>query len=236
MEDLSENANYKSTILQNLSNELGLERSILARCLYFFETYKILPKESNLTWSHYRELLGVKDENLRNILQIKASEESWTTNQLIANIKNSQEQSDSDNTSLTTGIGMGMDPIKLIRPTDPTYLYKATVSKVVDGDTLILLIDLGFKTFREQRVRLAGINCPEIDTDEGKKAWEFTIKKLAGAEFVMVKTHKIDIYGRYLGHIFYDVSGIKDKGKIFSKGNYLNMEILDAKFAEVMLF
>ncbi len=232
-ENLSENANYRSTILQDLSNKLALERSVLARCLTFFETYPAPPQESVLTWSHYRELLSIKDENLRKDLEVEASEEGWTKDQLVAAIKSNKENGDD---GAGDGEANSKTKKKLERPTDPTYLYKAKVSNVVDGDTLVLLVDLGFQTFREQRVRLAGINCPEIDTDEGKKAKDFVLQKLAEVEFVMVKTHKIDIYGRYLGHIFYDISGKKDKGEIFEKGNYLNMEILNEGLAVVMLF
>ena len=41
------------------------------------------------------------------------------------------------------------------------YLYKATVTRVVDGDTVDLEIDLGMSVFAKQRIRLAGINTPE---------------------------------------------------------------------------
>lgn len=41
------------------------------------------------------------------------------------------------------------------------YTYDATVKRVVDGDTLDLLVDLGFRTFVEVRVRLYGIDTPE---------------------------------------------------------------------------
>ena len=227
-ENLSENANYKSTILQDLSDKLVLEKSVLYRCLNFFESYPVLPQEHILSWSHYRELLSIKDENLRQDLEEKASTQGWNKDQLIAAIKSEKEANNKESNSTTKN--------KLTRPTNPTYLYKAKVSNVVDGDTLVLLIDLGFKTFREQRVRLAGINCPEIKTAAGQKAKDFVLEKLAAPEFVMIKTHKIDIYGRYLGHIFYDISGKKDKAEIFTSGNYLNMEILDEGLAEVMLF
>ena len=56
------------------------------------------------------------------------------------------------------------------------YEYKATCIKVVDGDTLDLEIDLGLKIFTRQRVRLKGINTPEIrglEREEGLKAKEF---------------------------------------------------------------
>jgi micrococcal nuclease len=41
------------------------------------------------------------------------------------------------------------------------YTYMATVERVVDGDTIDLLVDLGFRTYQKLRVRLYGINIPE---------------------------------------------------------------------------
>ena len=44
------------------------------------------------------------------------------------------------------------------------YEYNAQVLRVVDGDTVDVLIDCGFSTFRKERVRLYGINAPESRT------------------------------------------------------------------------
>ncbi len=44
------------------------------------------------------------------------------------------------------------------------YEYKEIVDKVVDGDTIDCTIDLGFKTWKKIRVRMAGINTPESRT------------------------------------------------------------------------
>ena len=44
------------------------------------------------------------------------------------------------------------------------YEYKAIVERVVDGDTLDVIIDLGFKTWKKVRVRMEGINTPESRT------------------------------------------------------------------------
>lgn len=41
------------------------------------------------------------------------------------------------------------------------YVYDATVLRVVDGDTLDMMVDLGFRTFTKVRVRLYGVNTPE---------------------------------------------------------------------------
>jgi hypothetical protein len=50
----------------------------------------------------------------------------------------------------------------------PTYVYAATCVKVIDGDTLDLLVDLGFRAFEKVRVRLRGYNAPELSTAEGR--------------------------------------------------------------------
>ena len=45
------------------------------------------------------------------------------------------------------------------------YEYKITkVLKVVDGDTVDVILDLGFDMFKKERVRLAGIDTPESRT------------------------------------------------------------------------
>jgi len=44
------------------------------------------------------------------------------------------------------------------------YEYKAVVDRVVDGDTIDVTIDLGFKTWKKIRVRMEGINTPESRT------------------------------------------------------------------------
>lgn len=81
------------------------------------------------------------------------------------------------------------------------YLYECTVLKVVDGDTMDLTIDLGFKIYREDRFRLARINAPELRTEEGKQLKTLLAEKYTGAT-VFVETHKSDIYGRYIAEIW----------------------------------
>ena len=45
------------------------------------------------------------------------------------------------------------------------YLYKCVVTRVVDGDTVDVDVDLGFDVWlKKQRVRLAGIDTPESRT------------------------------------------------------------------------
>lgn len=92
------------------------------------------------------------------------------------------------------------------------YQYKATVERIVDGDTIDVIIDLGFKITTNQRIRLAGINTPETynvkkDSEEYKKgvlARQFVEQRIAAnGNQIVVETDKYTgKYGRYLGTIF----------------------------------
>jgi endonuclease YncB( thermonuclease family) len=230
---LTKNAGYESLIISDLARDLSLEKSTLYRCVSFFKTYERFPNKKNLSWSSYCRLLTVGDKNLRLELEDKASKENWSVITLTNAVKKLKE---------SIGNNTQFNNLSISRPTAPTYLYKAYVKNVVDGDTLLLTIDLGFGVLKEQRVRLAQINCAEMNTSKGVEAFEFVRGKLANAEFIMVQTKKIDIYGRYLGHIFYqedsallDKAGDKlSKEDVFSKGIYLNEELVQRGFATLV--
>jgi|LauGreDrversion4_2_1035121.scaffolds.fasta_scaffold102219_3 micrococcal nuclease len=88
------------------------------------------------------------------------------------------------------------------------HIYEATVSKVVDGDTVDLLIDQGFGNFTEQRMRLYGVNAAEIKTKEGKRVKrEVQIaieQKKIVVQSVQRKVQSRDKYGRYLAVVHFD--------------------------------
>jgi micrococcal nuclease len=91
-----------------------------------------------------------------------------------------------------------------------TY-YVRKVENVVDGDTIDVLIDLGFDILFSSRVRLAGIDTPESRTSDkaekvlGLESKEYLKKFLKDAKTVVIKTEKMDSsekYGRILGWIY----------------------------------
>ena len=94
------------------------------------------------------------------------------------------------------------------------YTYRAKVERVVDGDTIDLVIDLGFKITTHQRIRLAGINTPEtynvkknsLEYKKGMAAKKFVIERIVSNDYeVMLQTDKdIGKYGRYIGTIWLD--------------------------------
>ncbi|MBI4710910.1 MAG: hypothetical protein HY767_00365 [Candidatus Omnitrophica bacterium] len=81
----------------------------------------------------------------------------------------------------------GDDQYKLQRSdktSDELYTYKATVEKIVDGDTLRVILDLGFNVRTRQYTRLKGIDCPEMDTKEGVAAKKFVETLLKGVDYL----------------------------------------------------
>jgi micrococcal nuclease len=86
------------------------------------------------------------------------------------------------------------------------YDYKGKLLRTVDGDTVDLMIDLGFDIWHKIRVRLNGINTPESRTRDlrekeiGLRAKEFT-KNFLEAEQITVITEKTGKFGRYLARL-----------------------------------
>ena len=90
-----------------------------------------------------------------------------------------------------------------------TY-FVSSVDRVVDSDTVDVIIDLGFDLKKKERVRLAGIDTPESRTRNleekamGLEAKDHLTDMLKGADKLIVKTEKDGKYGRMLGWIYAD--------------------------------
>ena len=226
-EGLTQSAGYNQAILADLSEELAIDYTTLTRCIHFFQAYNIATSSKRLTWSHYKSLLPINDEEERKWYENLAETEGLTVPNLSQAIKadryGESVKSDSE----------GQATRRLTRPTKATYIYKAVVDRVIDGDTLLLKIDLGFQVWKEQRLRLTGIDTPAMDEPGGQEAYRFVLGQLAKVDFVMVKTNKIDIYGRYVGHIFYS-SRTLSKDETFTKGEYLNQGLVSRGLAKIV--
>jgi len=105
--------------------------------------------------------------------------------------------------------------------------YVKKVSKVVDGDTIDVDIDLGFDISFSSRVRLAGIDTPESrTTDKMEKALGLEAKgylkhEIESAKKIVIKTEKMDSsekYGRILGWVFLDDSTVSLNEKMIADG------------------
>lgn len=93
---------------------------------------------------------------------------------------------------------------------NPRFLnaYKAYLSRVVDGDTIHVVLDLGFEIFHEEILRLRAINAAEAGTADGDKSTRALKRILQHIPFVIIKTSHIDQHGRYVADVFLaDVEG-----------------------------
>jgi micrococcal nuclease len=92
------------------------------------------------------------------------------------------------------------------------YFYKVTLDRVVDGDTVDVIIDLGFDVLHKARIRLYGVNTPETRTRDleekelGLKAKSFVQNWLSQSDHFFIQTFKDagGKYGRILGNIYLD--------------------------------
>ena len=139
-------------------------------------------------------------------------------------------------------------------------IYKAYLDRVVDGDTVKVILDLGFGIFHREILRLKGINAAESDTDAGKKSTKFLSEILNGrittiplnsnslvqtgflpkegreVPFLIIKTIKIDIFGRYVCDIFFDENKNPNANpqEVADSGIYLNQLLLDAGVVQMI--
>ncbi len=102
------------------------------------------------------------------------------------------------------------------------FTYDAYIERVVDGDTLFVQVDLGFGFWTRQYLRLRGIDAPEIDSSEGKRAKKFVESELAGVPYLTIHSTRSDKYDRYLADIFY----VSKTGEAF-----LNNRLLERRLA-----
>ena len=117
------------------------------------------------------------------------------------------------------------------------FNYAAKLIEVVDGDTVDLLIDLGFGVHVKERCRLYGIDAPEMPTEAGKAAKAYLESLIGAASELFVATRKMtrkpkekaDKYGRYLAVLYdayYDVEADAGETKINAMPTSINARMI----------
>jgi micrococcal nuclease len=100
------------------------------------------------------------------------------------------------------------------------YIYRAKLDRVIDGDTVDALIDVGFDIWVKKRIRFMGIDTWESrtrDLDEKKKGLaakarvvELLTEVSSKPGYFRIKSHGVGKYGRVLGELFImDSEGLK---------------------------
>jgi micrococcal nuclease len=93
------------------------------------------------------------------------------------------------------------------------YHYRATVDRVVDGDTIDVILDLGFDLKMDSRIRFAGINAPEsrtrdaVEKEAGLAAKHYVENWVGALEHKVIIATQLDErgkFGRVLGRVLSD--------------------------------
>ncbi len=87
------------------------------------------------------------------------------------------------------------------------YNYRAKVVRWLDGDTVDVMIDLGFHTYKRERLRLARIDTPEIRGKERPQGLisKAEVEKLCPVDSdIIVQSTKRGKYGRFIAEIYKD--------------------------------
>lgn len=91
------------------------------------------------------------------------------------------------------------------------YEYQAKVLRVIDGDTVDVLVELGFHVTLSMKIRLYGINAPELKEETGKTARDYLFSRVYG-KTITIRTFKdrTEKYGRFLATILLDGENINE--------------------------
>jgi len=293
-------AEYGSHLLENLARDLsfkyknGFSETNLRAMRRFYLTHPIRHPGAELTWSHHKLLLSIKDLEKRRYYERLAHEKNWSKRELRKALHDNKIEleavmSDSEKKNKKKKIKilpekrgrlfhyrlvtLDLNPegnllvvdcgFKILRRVltdriylyskneiiesvrekddwkiqkvfannDVLYAYKAYPERVIDGDTLVVNIDCGFATWVNQRLRLKGVDCSEIDTKKGAKAKKYLENILKTVDFLIIRTSKSDKYDRYLADIFY-LPGEDNPAVVAEKGRFLNQELLDRKLGK----
>lgn len=142
-------ADYGKQVIEHLADDLQISTSLLWRTLRFHEKYPILAtwpessKKPRLSWSHYRQLMTIPDNQTRETLTQRAEKNEWTVTELGSKIKTEiYPDEPSDSSSLVTHYS----PLTPKRGT--LYTYRLLQPEQINSGKPYVLIDLGFAVYR----------------------------------------------------------------------------------------
>ena len=260
-----ERADYGEHVIVMLAKDLETSETELRYMLLFARAYPIHPAPDELTWSHYRELLSIRNEAKRNEIAARAVKEKWGHKRIrqearrlsskvpvaskilevatpgkVGTYRVVQAKAGEFKGELVLDLGfsnyykpdkklkfqdrdiVALEKGKLKKAEaveDNLFTYKADVFQMIDGDTFYAVVSLGFGFDTVQKLRLRGLDAPEIETADGQEAKAFVekiLKKTHGS--ILIKTVKSDKYDRYLADVWVG-------------GTYLNQKLIDEGLA-----
>lgn len=101
--------------------------------------------------------------------------------------------------------------------TDLLPTFRGVVHHVVDGDTFDVIIDLGFRDFAYQTIRLRGVDAPEIyhpsnpaELALGQKAAAIAISTLLDQPVILLTEKDKETFGRFIAEVYFFAPQLND--------------------------
>lgn len=99
----------------------------------------------------------------------------------------------------------------------------AEVIEIHDGDTFTVRINLGWNIFYKTKIRLEGVNAPELETPEGNAARNFVAQVMPPGTLIEILSHRLDKYGRAQASVQLP-SGVDLAEKLLEAGHVAQMD------------
>ncbi|MBI3306325.1 MAG: thermonuclease family protein [Candidatus Omnitrophica bacterium] len=276
-------AQYGERVIHRLSEDMGIGDSELNSMREFAKAYPIDFPGGQLSWSHYKALLTVNDDKIREQIAVRAEKKKWSRETLRKELRKRQSRAakkESKPVELSAvkpgkpfhyrvvraaegpykgDLALDLGFFNYYKPNnlgvfkeedilsieceehacimksveeneDVLYTYNAHLIRVIDGDTIEAVIDLGFDFTTVHQLRLRSLDAPEILSSDGKSAKQLIAQILARDQGrILIKTKKSeDQYGRYLADIFLPSSLRGPKGRGNPEYVSINQELLDS--------
>ena len=103
------------------------------------------------------------------------------------------------------------------------YTYYAKLVRVIDGDTIVVMIDLGHSIWVKRHLRLLNVDAPETrtkDLEEKKRGIQVRnrlISFLQLRDVMTVQTTSKDSFGRWLANVWVDGLSVNDIVRSYTK-------------------
>src|SRR3989338_1982980 len=165
-------AEYGARVVKQLAQDLRMEPTVLHRCVKFAQKYsrsQIVAARQQFSWSHYRKLIAVPDDQKRLLLENSARRHQWSSRELEARIESVKEQP--VGTEDEEGSGQAPSATLLIPKRGEPYTYRIIRRPALGNneEALELLLDLGFGVFKDLDTRTAARFSPDQIVESHKK-------------------------------------------------------------------
>lgn len=274
---------------QRIAKDIEYHLRYVQNMVQFYKTYTKPPKQNFLNWTHYQDLLTIKDAKERHYWEKRIDREKISSKKFRSLLKTQKSEQlvvsdvqkgklvltrgtlylyriaqveqlplDASEVIVDCGFhtirrferdpkkrfesGMLVNSIKdaghyTVRQTkkydrNQLYTYGARILHVYDGDTFRAYINLGFDIYRQETLRLKGVDAPEMYTEYGAQAKAYVEELFQQYPKVVIKSHGWDPYKRFIVDLYYGKEN-QTFEEIAAAGPSLNQELLDKELALV---